>query len=114
MRKEISRFQEQCVGAVIALVGMYLTYEVYTDLLAKLAQYGEARLVSIQSMGPAFVVVGIGMFLFPLYRRERLARGEDITHLKGYALITTKWKVILAIGIIAEIAYIYILMNAGK
>ena len=50
---------------------------------------------------PAFAVVGIALILFPGYKEERLARGEDISRLKGPALITARWWIVLAVGFVA-------------
>ena len=50
---------------------------------------------------PAFFVLGLGMILFPGYREERIARGEDISRLKGWKLITPRWWVILIIALVA-------------
>jgi hypothetical protein len=49
--------------------------------------------------GPAFAVIGLGALLFPSYRSERLARGEDPRNLPGYRVITRRWWIILAIGL---------------
>jgi len=53
---------------------------------------------------PAFFIVGLGLILFPGYREERLARGEDISHVQGYALITTRWWVIIIVALLSAIA----------
>lgn len=54
--------------------------------------------------GPAFAVLGIGLILFPGYRQERLNRGEDISHLDGMALLTPRWRAVLAgMGVAAVI-----------
>ena len=53
---------------------------------------------------PMFLFVGLGMTVFPNYKTERLARGEDISQLSGMKLITARWWAILAIGLFAGIA----------
>lgn len=50
-------------------------------------------------MGPAFCVIGLGLVLFKGYRQERLERGEDISRLHGLALLTPRWKGVLAVAI---------------
>jgi len=53
---------------------------------------------------PAFLVLGLGLILFPGYREERMARGEDISGKQGLALITLRWWAILAVASIAGVA----------
>jgi len=43
------------------------------------------------AVGPPFFIVGVALILFPGYREERIARGEDITNLEGMELITPRW-----------------------
>ena len=50
---------------------------------------------------PAFAVLGLGLLLFPGYRTERLARGEDISSLSGLALLTARWRFILVLALAA-------------
>ena len=52
---------------------------------------------------PAVCVIGLGLILFPGYKEERIARGEDISQMKGWKLITLRWWVILAVALIAGI-----------
>jgi hypothetical protein len=62
-------------------------------------------------VGPAFAVVGIGLLLWPGYREERIARGEDVSRLEGAALITPRWWAILGVGLVAGAAYTLGLRN---
>ena len=50
---------------------------------------------------PAFAIMGVGLLLFPGYKSERLARGEDISQLNGTQLLTPRWWIILVIALIA-------------
>ena len=43
-------------------------------------------------------VLGLAMVFVPGYRGERLVRGEDITQLQGWKLITPRWWVILGVA----------------
>ena len=61
-------------------------------------------------MGPAFCVIGLGLVLFKGYRQERLERGEDISQLQGMALLTPRWKRVLAVALLA-MAVNYALLN---
>lgn len=51
-------------------------------------------------IGPFCFVVGIGMILFPSYRAERMSRGEDLSSLQGWRLITPRWWAIVAVALI--------------
>jgi hypothetical protein len=62
-------------------------------------------------LGPAFAVMGIGLVLWPGYREERIARGEDVSMLEGAALITPRWWAILGAGLLAGAAYTLGLRN---
>ncbi len=59
---------------------------------------------------PMFCIVGIGMILFTDYKSERIARGEDISQLSGYRLITPLWWIILAIAFLSGIVN-YVLLS---
>jgi len=48
---------------------------------------------------PAFLVIGAAILFLPGYREERLARGEDISALTGYKLITPRWWTVLVLAL---------------
>ena len=50
---------------------------------------------------PAFCAIGLGLIIFPDYKAERIARGEDISELSGLQLLTARWWAILVIGLLA-------------
>ncbi len=50
---------------------------------------------------PAIIVLGLGLVIFPGYKEERIARGEDISRLQGWKLITPRWWAILIIALAA-------------
>jgi hypothetical protein len=60
---------------------------------------------------PAFFVVGVALVLFPGYKEERITRGEDISGMRGYQLITPRWWVILAVAFGAGVGN-YILLSS--
>ena len=60
---------------------------------------------------PACLVLGLAMILFPSYRAERLSRGEDITKLQGWRLITPRWWAIVAVALAVGLAD-YLFLNA--
>jgi hypothetical protein len=50
---------------------------------------------------PAFCILGLGLILFPGYKEERLARGENLSGLSGAQLLTPRWWVILVVALAA-------------
>ena len=50
---------------------------------------------------PGFFVLGLGMILFPGYKEERIARGEDISQMRGWKLITPRWWAIIVLALVA-------------
>lgn len=49
---------------------------------------------------PAFCVLGIAATIFPNYKEERIARGEDISGLQGWKLLTPRWRWVLIVALI--------------
>jgi hypothetical protein len=56
-------------------------------------------------LGPAFLVLGIGLAVFGGYREERLARGERLEDFEGIQLITARWWGLLIVALLAAAAY---------
>jgi len=81
-------------GLFIAVLGGLVSW-----LAHSLAQR-EGLLIKAGLLGPAFFIIGLGLILFPGYREERMTRGEDISKLRGYALITPRWWAILMLGLV--------------
>jgi len=50
---------------------------------------------------PAFFVLGLGIIMLPGYKEERIARGEDISRLQGWRLITPRWWAVLVVALAA-------------
>jgi ABC-type Fe3+-siderophore transport system permease subunit len=94
--KKVPRWLQQLGGSIIVAVGLGFTLWNW-----KLALTDGQYYIKVSFIFPAFVVVGIGLIFFPDYKTERLARGEDISNLQGLALLTTRWKVILALACLA-------------
>jgi hypothetical protein len=90
----VSRRTERLGGLFIATLGSLLTIWNWHLALSEGHFYPKVALI-----GPAFTVMGLGLILFPGYRTERLARGEDISQLSGVALLTPRWWGILAISL---------------
>jgi len=92
----VPRWKQRLGGLFIALLGAGFTgWTWYT------AFYEGDFNRKASMIFPAFFVLGLGMILFPGYREERIARGEDISRLKGWKLITPRWWVILIIALVA-------------
>src|SRR5262245_4504688 len=92
------RRKQQLGGLFIALIGCGFTAWSWRTALIEGYYYSNASLVF-----PAFCVVGLGLILFPGYKEERLARGEDISQMSGHELITARWWAILVVALAAGI-----------
>jgi len=90
------RWKQQVGGLFIALLGAGFTgwtwytafYEGYFNRKASM-------------IFPAFFVLGLGMIVFPGYKEERIARGEDISRMRARELITPRWWVLLMVAFVA-------------
>ncbi len=88
------RRKQQLGGLILALVGAGFTaWGWYTAL------YRGYFSPKASVLFPALFIVGLGIIIFPGYREERLARGEDISRLQGWRLITARWWTILAVAL---------------
>ncbi|MDB4947493.1 MAG: hypothetical protein JWM27_142 [Gemmatimonadetes bacterium] len=82
-------------GAFIAACALFVTWVTWSQAVTEHEFSFKGALI-----GPAFLVVGVGVALLPGYREERLARGEDISALTGHRLITPRWWALLAGGFV--------------
>ncbi len=99
------RRQQQLGGLGVALLGAgFTTWSWYTALYEGYF-YRKASMLF-----PAFLVLGMGLLIFGGYREERIARGEDVTRLHGWRLITLRWWIILVMALIAA-ALNYLLLS---
>ena len=85
-------------GLGIGLAGVFVTWLVWRQAMndGQFSLYGALA-------GPAFAVLGLGLICVPGYREERLTRGEDISQLKGLELVTSRWRIILAMMFTAAV-----------
>jgi hypothetical protein len=90
----VSRQRERFGGLFIATIGASLTVWTWHSAI-----YAGSFYLKAAMLGPAFTVIGLGLILFPGYRTERIERGEDISQLSGYQLMTPRWWGILAISL---------------
>jgi ABC-type Fe3+-siderophore transport system permease subunit len=94
------------MGLVIALVSGGLLAYVWHTALTEGYFFVKGSLIS-----PAGLVLGIALMIFPSYRDERLARGEDISKLKGWKLITPRWWAIIATALLASMVNCFLLVT---
>jgi hypothetical protein len=59
---------------------------------------------------PVFAVLGVAMMLFKFPKDERLARGEDISSLAGWRILTTPWRIASVAAILAPLLNYYLLV----
>ena len=90
------RLRQKLGGFVVFLVGGGLT--AWTWWTALVDGYYS---VKGSLLGPALFVLGFGMMVFPAYREDWMARGEEISGLSGWRLITPRWWALIVIGLFA-------------
>jgi hypothetical protein len=92
------------VGLWIAGLGVWLAWVAWRQG----SQSGEFSLRAAM-LGPAFLVLGIGLAAFGGYRGERLARGETLEGRSGMQLLTRRWWVVLVTALVAAGLYTLVL-----
>jgi len=92
----VPRWKQQVGGLFIALLGAGFTGRTWYTAFYEGYFNRKASMIF-----PAFFVLGLGMIVFPGYREERIARGEDISRMKGPELITPRWWVLLMVAFVA-------------
>jgi hypothetical protein len=95
-----SRLAQGVVGVFIAALGAWMTWLAWHQTVRD-AEFS----LRASFLGPAFVVLGLGLSAFGGYREERLARGESLEGLQGFQVITTRWRILLAVALAAAAAY---------
>ncbi len=98
------RWQKQVGGALIALIGAAGTIWMWHAGLTTGDFDPEGSMLM-----PAFFVVGLALTLFPDYTEERLARGENVSTLKGWRKLTPRWRAVVILGLAAGAANHYLL-----
>lgn len=86
-------------GAFMALVSLGGTIGVWYAALTEGYFYPYFSVIF-----PAFFFVGLGMIFFKNYKTERVERGEDISEIEGWKLITARWWAMLVLGLLAGVA----------
>lgn len=102
----LPRKKQQYGGALLALIGAGFTAWSWCTALYYGYFYQKAVVIFL-----AFFMIGPGLIFFPGYREERLARGEDISQLQGWKLITPRWWAIVIIALLAGFGNYLILLS---
>ncbi|HEV7589270.1 MAG TPA: hypothetical protein VGO40_14235 [Longimicrobium sp.] len=95
-----SRLAQGIVGLFIAALGGWLTWLAWHQTLRD-AEFS----LRASFLGPAFVVLGLGLAAFGGYREERLARGDGLEGLQGFRVLTPRWWGLLALAFASAAAY---------
>jgi len=89
------RSKQKIGGIVIAAVGFVFTLWGWYTAIGKGYYYPKASMIMA-----CFFIIGLSLIVFPGYKEERIACGEDISKLQGWALLTLRWKIILVVALI--------------
>jgi len=94
------RWMQALAGAFIAAMGAGLAWFAWHQATSE----GQFSLYAA-FVGPAFLVIGLGLAVFGGYREERLARGENLDGMDGFRLLTTRWRIILGVSLASASLY---------
>ncbi len=103
----ISRSVQQLGGAIIALASGWVSLWMWHGPLTNHPLYLKGAVLF-----PAFTVIGLALIICPGYREERIARGEDVSALRGCRLITARWWAILVLALIVGIGNLTLLLSS--
>lgn len=92
------RLKQQLGGFLIALLSAAFTAWTWSSALHDGYFYEKARMLF-----PAFFVLGVALIFFPGYKEERIARGEKISGMQGWELITPRWWAVFVAALAAAI-----------
>ncbi|EKR73190.1 hypothetical protein LEP1GSC041_1057 [Leptospira noguchii str. 2006001870] len=102
-----TRLRQKIGGFAIFILGLSFTLWIWYTAIYEGYFYRKASILF-----PMFCILGIGMILFTDYKSERIARGEDISQLSGYRLITRRWWIISVIAV--SVGFINYLLLSGE
>lgn len=98
------RWKQRLGGLLMFLIGAGATWWTWDRALQTGQFYLQASLAF-----PAIAVLGVAAIAFRPPREERSARGEDVAGLKGWHLMTIRWRLILAAALFAGFFNYYLL-----
>lgn len=98
--RPLPRTTQRLGGLLVAAAGLFIVWMSLRQAVA----HG-SFLPRFAMAGPGFLVVGVALVLIPGYREERMARGEEISHLSGLRLLTPRWWVVLAVALMLGLAF---------
>jgi hypothetical protein len=101
----ISPWQWRLGGALLTFLGTAGTTMVWYYALNDWVFYFKAS-----GIFPTFLILGIGMVVFPNPKQERLERGEDVLGMTQRQLITPRWWTIFAAALLSGLIS-YAMMN---
>lgn len=101
--RQVSRPVQRLGGLLIAVLGGFLTWQVWQ------VAHTQKYFLSVGAAGPAFVVMGLTLVVFPDSRTERRDRGESLEGLEGWDLLTLRWRIVTVIGLLLTVAYFFLL-----
>jgi len=102
-----SRSVQQFGGAIIALASGWVSLWAWREPLTNHPLFLKGAVLF-----PAFTVLGLALIISPGYREERMARGEDISALRGCRLITPRWWAILVLALFVGIGHLMLLLSS--
>jgi hypothetical protein len=106
IRRLVPRWKQQLGGLCIAILGAGWTAWSWHTALNEGYYYRRASVVF-----PMFCVMGLGIVIFPGCKQERVDRGENISGMKGWELITARWWAIVAMAIVAGFGNYFLLSS---
>lgn len=98
------RQKEKIGGFLIFFVSVLFTWYIWNTALTK-----GYFLVKVAGFAPAAAVMGLALVLFPSYKEERIAKGEDVSKLQGAQLMTPRWWAVLIVALTLGFINIYLL-----
>jgi hypothetical protein len=102
----LMQLKQKLFGLFLILLGAAFTAWCWYTAFYKGYFYPKASMLF-----PACIVIGLGLIIFPGYREERVARGEDITCLSGFRMITPRWWIIIIIGLVTGCVNYFLLLS---
>lgn len=106
--KPVPRWKQQLGGILIAAIGGVGTVWTWRQALSEGYFYLKAS-----TLLPAFLVLGLALIAIPGYKEERIERGEDMSGLSGFELITPRWWAVLVIALVAGFGNFLLLKGKG-